>query len=175
MKVNSSASLHARLAIAVAVVVGGSGCVNVRYDDEHADSAHRLRQVAYRFNSSMQQGGIGATFSDVQFCYDQATSPLIARFALQDCLVYDYAVFTFEMAAAKAFHGSPVPLYQPSVAGPRFEKYGKLDGFADRNETVVFAIPRATAVLNDLQAQPGSFLNVGANRRPPLMHGGGTF
>lgn len=161
---------------AIGLALATSACVNVRYDDEHADRSTRLYRMALRFNQAMQTGGMAGVAADINDCYRDATVPLIKRFALQDCISYDYAAFVFDREAAKAlFHGLQTPPFKPGVAGARLEKYGKLDGFADRTETVVYAIPTATTILNDIQAMPGSFLNAPGTRRPPLMHGGGTF
>ena len=44
---------------------------------------------------------------DVRRCYDEATIPLIKRFALQDCLSYDYAAYTFDKMARKGVPRTP--------------------------------------------------------------------
>lgn len=176
MKIPPTMFRSFRVACAVGFAITLSGCVNVRYDDEHADRSTRLYRMAIRFDQTMRTRGMAGVSSDIDDCYRESTVPLIKRFALQDCISYDYAAFVFDREAAKKlFHGIQTPPFEPAVAGARLEKFGKLDGFADRTETVVYAIPTATTILNDIQAMPGSFLNPNGTRRPPLMHGGGTF
>lgn len=154
------------------LVIGSllTGCVNVRYDDEHADRSTRLFRVAVRFNQTFQRTGMAGVAADINDCYRDATVPLIKRFALQDCLSYDFAAFTYDTRAAQVmFHGVRTPPFEPNAVSVRMDKYGRLEGFSDRAETVSYAVNTTPVVMNDIARIPGSFLSPSTSRpRPPL-------
>ena len=152
-----------------------SGCVNVRYDDEHADRNTRMYLVAQRFNQAMKTGGMFGVTADIESCYRETTTPVVRRFALQDCLSYDYAAFTFDKVVGQRwFQGARVLYFENNVASPRILKYGKLDGFGDPSELQTFVMTNKDMIIRDLQRIQGSVFAAPTNARPRLMHGGGS-
>ena len=161
------------------LVIGSllTGCVNVRYDDEHADRSTRLFRVAVRFNQTFQRSGIAGVAADIDDCYRDATVPLIKRFALQDCLSYDFAAFTFDTRAAQVmFHGLRTPPFEVTAVSARMDKYGRLEGFADRTETVSYAVNTTPIIMGDIARIPGNFLSPSTTTaRSRITNPGGFF
>lgn len=140
---------------AAAIVV--SGCANIRYDDEHANRNTRMYFVAQRMNTAMKTGGMFGMTTDIQDCYRATTTPLIKRFALQDCLSYDYSAYEFDKTAGRMFfNGLPTRYFEDNVAAPRWAKYGKLDGFGDTTELANYLRETNALIIQDLQRTPGS-------------------
>lgn len=168
---------RARLLLGVAVAsLSLAGCVNVRYDDQHADLNSRMYAVAVRFSQTMTQQGMAGVTADIENCYRDSALGVVKRFALQDCLSYDYAAYTFDKEIGrKAFRGLRTPYFQDGVASPRWVKYGKLDGFSSPPELSAFLTTNKDMIFRDLQTSPGSILYNPSRPRPPLLSGGGFF
>ncbi len=173
---SSPVFVRARLVLGLALAgTALSGCVNVRYDDDHADRNTRMYAVALRFNQTMKTQGMAGVTSDIEDCYRATSIPVIKRFALQDCLSYDYAAYSFDKEIGRmAFRGLRTPFFEDRVASPRWVKYGKLDGFGDPSELSAFLATNNNLILQDLQRIPGSVFVAPANARPRLLHGGGS-
>ena len=90
---------------------------------------------------------------------------------------YDYAAFTYDTRAAQVmFHGLRTPPFEPNAVKARMDKFGKLDGFADRLETVSYVVNTTAEVMADVTNIPGSFLSpVTKQRRQFLPNPGGFF
>ena len=152
----SSITLRARLCLALLCAAPMlSGCVNVRYDDDHADRGTRMYLVAQRFNQAMRAGGMTGTALNIESCYQASTVPLVKRFALQDCISFDYAAYTFDKEmGARMFNGLRLPYFEDSVAAPRWTRYAKLDGFGDPSYTSAFLTVNKNLIFQDLQMIP---------------------
>lgn len=153
-----------------------SGCVNVRYDEQHADLNSRMYMVSLRFSRMFSQQGMVGVIADVEDCYRDSSLVLVKRFALQDCLSYDYAAYTLDKEMARTAYRRPRAQYfQDAVASPRMVKYGKLDGFNSPPELSAYLTATSDKILRDIRNSPGSFLWNPSRPRPPLVSGGGFF
>ncbi len=172
---SSSVFVRARLLLGLAFAGAAlSGCVNVRYDDEHADRNSRMYAVALRFSRTLKTQGMFGVTTDIDNCYRDTSIGVIKRFALQDCLSYDYAAYSFDKEIGRmASRGVRTPFFEDSVASPRWVKYGKLDGFGDLSELSAFLTTNKDMIFRDLQIIPGSILANPSRARPRLLHGGG--
>jgi len=172
---SSPVFVRARLVLGLAVAsLSLSGCVNVRYDDQHADRNSRMYAVALRFSRTMSTQGMFGVNADIQNCYRDTSLGVIKRFALQDCLSYDYAAYSFDKDIGRtAFRGLRTPFFEDSVAPPRMVQYGKLDGFGDPSELAAFLMTNKDMIFRDLQIIPGSIFANPSRARPRLLHGGG--
>ena len=174
----SSITLRARLCLALLCAAPMlSGCVNVRYDDDHADRGTRMYLVAQRFNQAMRTGGMTGTAVDIESCYQASTVPPSQAVRAAFCMSFDYAAYTFDKEmGARMFNGMRLPYFEDSVAAPRWTRYAKLDGFGDPSEISAFLTVNKKLIFQDLQMIPGSIFSVPstARARPRLMHGGGS-
>ncbi len=158
--------------MAVAVVTV-AGCVNVRYDDEHADRNTRNYLIAARMNRTFKTIGMVGVTGDIEDCYREATTPPIKRFALQDCLSYDYAAYQFDATMGRLiFRGMRTPYFENAAALARWRKFGKLDGFGDPSEIAAYLRMNNGPIYQDLQRIPGSvFYAVSPRGRPQKPNG----
>lgn len=152
------------------------GCVNVRYDEQHSGLDARMLAVAARFSRTMTQGGMAGVTTDIEDCYRESTLVLVKRFALQDCLAYDYAAYTLDRDMARKFSYRRVrnPYFVDGVASARWTKYGKLDGFNSPAELSAYLMPNKEMIYDNLHT-PGSILWNTSRPRPPLLNANGMF
>ncbi len=150
------ARVRAGLVLAAAAIVV-SGCANIRYDDQHADRSTRNYLIASQMNTTFKTRGMAGVVGDIEDCYRATTTTLIKRFALQDCLSYDYAAYELDATTGQLFFGGMrTPYFDNSVATTRWAKYGKLDGFGDSSELLSHLRTNNVPIYQDLQRIPGS-------------------
>lgn len=167
----------ARLVVAAAAAcLSLTGCANLRSDDQHASLDARMLAVATRFSRSMSGSGMAGVTDDVENCYRESSLGIVKRFALQDCLAYDYAAYALDrdMAAKFSFRRQRTPYFTDSVASIRWVKYGKLDGFSSPPELSSYFTSTQPIILNFLQ-QPSFVLWNPSRPRPPLLNANGMF
>ena len=166
-----------RLMIGLAAAsVSLAGCVNVRYEEEHSALDVRMLAVATRFSRTMSQQGMAGVTTDIEDCYRESTLVLVKRFALQDCLAYDYAAYSLDRDMARKFlyRRGRNPYFVDGVASARWTKYGKLDGFGSPAELSAYLTPTKQMIFQTLNT-PGYVMWNPSRPRPPLLNANGFF
>ena len=169
--------VRARVFLAAAVAsLSLTGCANLPSDEQHIDLSGRMYNVAVRFSQTMGRGGIAGVSEDIESCYRESSLGIVKRFALQDCLSYDYAAYVLDRNMAKMFsyRRQRMPYFQDAMASPRWVKYGKLDGFNSPPELSAYFTSTQPMIFNFLR-QPGFVLWNPSRLRPPLLNANDTF
>lgn len=145
-----------------------SACTNptgMAIEDPHPDIGTEMANIAARYQTDFNTGGMAGVVADTEICYHEATVPLTKIWALRDCMVLDFTGFTVDLTVGRRLNHSSLPYYEPGTFRTRINHYGTMDGFTSPAQLSNYLKDTGELVQQDLRQM---------NAAPVILHHRGS-
>ena len=120
-------------------------------EDPHPDVSTEMANIAARYQTSFNAGGMVGVIADTEACYREATGPLTKIWALRDCIVLDFTGFTVDYTVGRRLNHGSLPYYEPGTFRTRINRYGTVDGFTSPAQLSNYLKDAGDLVQQDLR------------------------